>query len=165
MNAIIVATFHSATDAEPLRHLLAQSGIPAQVQANPALERMWMVDRQHAGVRVRIPARDHPKALRIMHASDASDEVLRDAIRCPECGSLRVEYPQFTRKFFLPNLIGLLSALHLVEKDYYCEDCHSTRPGPEARVPTKRAHMAPYYFIEGLPAPSKHARKHANRHY
>jgi DNA-directed RNA polymerase subunit RPC12/RpoP len=54
--------------------------------------------------------------------------MLEEAIRCPECGSPRVEYPQFTRKFLTPLLVELLISLGAGEKDYYCMDCHYTWP-------------------------------------
>jgi hypothetical protein len=78
------------------------------------------------------------------------DGALHDAVRCPDCGSSRIEYPQFTRKFLTPNVIGLLSAMHLFEKEYYCEDCHFTWPDPHSKPHRPRANQAPYYFIEGI---------------
>jgi hypothetical protein len=165
MKTIIIATFRTEADAGPLKQLFEQSHIPAEIQIKPALERIWMVDRPSTSVRVRVPARDHVNALRLMHAWDETAGVLRNAVRCPECGSLRVEYPQFTRKFVLPNLVGLLSALHLLEKEYYCEDCHCTWPKEGTPAPRSRAHMAPYYFIEDIPAaPPESAHDRAVHH-
>jgi hypothetical protein len=80
-------------------------------------------------------------------------EGLRDVIRCPECHSLRVDYPQFTRKSMIPNLaLGLASSVGMVEKEFYCEDCHYTWPKEGGRPHHVRQHMAPHYFIEGIAA-------------
>jgi hypothetical protein len=83
---------------------------------------------------------------------DAAEGALRAAIHCPECNSLRVDYPQFTRKSLVTNVaLGLIAALGLVDKEYYCEDCHHTWPMPRATPGAARGHLAPNYFIEDLP--------------
>ena len=51
--------------------------------------------------------------------------ILEKAIHCPSCGSLRVNYPQMTRKFFTPTVLlhfGLI--LRLIDHECYCESCH-----------------------------------------
>ena len=51
--------------------------------------------------------------------------VLEKALRCPSCGSLRVNYPQMTRKFLTPTVLlhfGLI--LRLIDHECYCEGCH-----------------------------------------
>lgn len=50
------------------------------------------------------------------------------AVRCPECGSLRVEYPQFSRKTLMGALPSALATAGLIERDFYCEVCHFTWP-------------------------------------
>ena len=56
------------------------------------------------------------------------DHILDGEVRCLECGSARVEFPQFTRKFITTTLIGLGCLLGVVEKRFYCTDCHFTWP-------------------------------------
>ena len=48
------------------------------------------------------------------------------ALRCPQCNSTRIEYPQLTRKFLTPALAGILFALKIFPKEFYCQDCHFT---------------------------------------
>jgi hypothetical protein len=45
---------------------------------------------------------------------------------------------------------GLVAELGLVEKDYYCEQCHYTWPKETSAPARKRLNMAPYYFIEDV---------------
>jgi hypothetical protein len=79
----------------------------------------------NAGVRIDVPAQLSEIAEKLLLARDAAEDPLRDAIRCPDCRSLRVDYPQFTEKSLCTNLaIGLLAGLGLLEKDHYCEHCH-----------------------------------------
>jgi len=47
-------------------------------------------------------------------------------IRCPQCGSSNIEYPQMTRKFMTPALVIVLCALKIIPKEFYCQDCHFT---------------------------------------
>jgi len=151
MSGDTIATFNERRQAEPLRARLKESGIPAEIEDESAMERLWFVSSPLAGVRLKVRSSDYKKAIRLLHRWDVMDGVLSDAVRCPECGSSRVEYPQHTKKFFLPNLLGLLAAAHLLERAFYCEDCHCTWPREGARRPRIRPHMAPYYFIEGVP--------------
>jgi len=153
MSGDTIATFNERRQAEPLRARLKESGIPAEIKDESAMERLWFVSRPLAGVRLKVGSRDYEKAVGLLHTWDVTEGVLHDAVRCPECGSSRVEYPQHTKKFFLPNVLGLLAAMHLLERAFYCEDCHCTWPREGARRPRTRPHMAPYYFIEGVPEP------------
>ncbi len=51
--------------------------------------------------------------------------ILLKAIRCPDCGSLRVNYPQMTRKFLLPTLFLHLGIIfRVITHQAYCESCH-----------------------------------------
>jgi hypothetical protein len=53
----------------------------------------------------------------------------RSRHRCdplPACNSTRIQYPQLTRKFLTPALAGILLALKIFPKEFYCEDCHFT---------------------------------------
>jgi hypothetical protein len=62
-----------------------------------------------------------------------------------------VEYPQFTRKSFIPNvLLGFAASIGMLEKDFYCQDCHYTWPKNAAKPVRARPHSAPSYFIEGM---------------
>jgi hypothetical protein len=43
-------------------------------------------------------------------------------IRCPQCSSSNIEYPQMTRKL-RRWLVGLLCAAKIIPKEFYCQDC------------------------------------------
>jgi hypothetical protein len=52
-------------------------------------------------------------------------ELLCQAIHCPSCGSLRVSYPQMTRKFILPTILLHLGIIfRVIDHECYCEHCH-----------------------------------------
>jgi hypothetical protein len=113
------------------------------------MERLWFVKKPLAAVRVKVDSRDYERARELVRQCD-SEGLLVDAVHCPECGSARVEYPQFTRKFLIPNLVGLFANLGGAEKEFYCQDCQFTWPKEGTKLSPSRPHMAPYYFIEGI---------------
>jgi hypothetical protein len=146
-----VALFSSRANAEAVRQRLAQAGIPAAIKDSLGLKKLWFVSRPQAGVRIEVPAEQFERAEQFLLDWDAAEGALRQAIRCPECKSLRVEYPQFAQHSLLTNLaMGLVAKVGLIETHYYCEDCHFTWPREGARPRRNRPHMAPYYFIEGV---------------
>src|SRR5438552_17189247 len=151
MNRVVVAIFTDRAKAEPLQKRLAEAGIQAEIHDELRLEKLWFVSKPATGARLEVPAHQFERAEQLLLDWDAAEGALRDAIRCPECKSLRVDYPQFTRKSMLTNVVmGLAAELHLMEKEYYCQDCHFTWPKEGTKARRDRAHMAPYYFIEGI---------------
>jgi hypothetical protein len=152
MNRVRIALFKDWTAAKPIHERLLQAGIAAELHDEIWLARLWFVSKLSAGIRVEVPSRLSKRAVQLVLTWDAAEGALRDAIHCPECNSLRVDYPQFTRKSLVTNVaLGLIAALGLVDKEYYCEDCHHTWPMPPATPRDARGHLAPNYFIEGLP--------------
>jgi hypothetical protein len=146
-----VALFSNRSKAEPILERLVKAGIQADIRERFPLARLWFVSRRAIGAWLEVPPHDFERAERLLHDWDASEGALRDAIRCPECRSLQVEYPQFTENSLLTNfIIGLGAELGLVERDYYCAHCHYTWPKAGARPRRNPAHGAPYYFIEGV---------------
>jgi hypothetical protein len=149
MERIRVALFLSRAEAAPLRRRLRQAGIPAEIHDELGLARLWFVSRAAAGARLEVPAERAEEAAQLLLAWDADGGTVAGAIRCPECSSLRVEYPQFTHKSLLTNLaLGLAAEMRLVDKGYYCEDCHCMWSRPGRIPPRPRRHTAPQYFID-----------------
>jgi transposase-like protein len=102
-------------------------------------------------LRLEVPSSQFEQAEQLLLDWDSTEGAMREAIRCPECKSLRVDYPQFTRKSLLTNLaVGLAAEVGVVEKQYYCQDCHFTWPREGTKPRRDRQHLAPYYFIEGV---------------
>ena len=165
MNRMPVALFSHRDKAEPLRRRLEEKGVKAEIHDELRLEKLWFVSKPSCGARLEVPADQFERAYQCVVALDAEEGALRDTIRCPECKSLRVDYPQFTRKFLIPNLaMGLMAAVGAVEKEYYCEDCHYTWPKEGTKPSALRPHMAPYYFIEGVEQTSLGVREAQGQH-
>jgi hypothetical protein len=142
-----VALFPNRATAEPLQKRLADGGVHAEIHDELKLEKLWFVSKNDAGVRLEVPANEFEKAERLLLDPDVEPKT-RDAVHCPECGSLRIQYPQVTQKSMMTNLfMGLAAEAGIVGRHYYCEECHLTWPH-DPTPPKQRPHGAPYYFIE-----------------
>lgn len=150
MSWMAVALFAKEEKAQPLQKKLKEAGFTPRVVPENWLHSLWFVSRRGGGFWLEVPAEQFEGAERFLSELDAGS-TFRDAIRCPECHSLRVDYPQFAQHSLLTNLaLGTAAELGLVEKDYYCEQCHFTWPKEGSRPRRARPHMSPYYFIEGI---------------
>jgi rubredoxin len=122
-----VATFNSDPPAQALRKRLEQAGLKTCVVNEERLQRLWFLSRPFASVHVRVPTEDADAAASLVTKWDAEDGVLREAIRCPECGSSRVEYPQMTRYFILPTIINhVMTMFGILPHECYCRNCQYT---------------------------------------
>jgi hypothetical protein len=126
-NAFVnVATFDTIQDAEQLKSWLINERVPAYVQDETKLQKFWFAAEPKAGVHVQT-TKDSFEKVEILLDKTEAQRFLKNAVRCPSCHSLRVQYPDFTRKNFLPTLFGqLFVLLHITKHKYYCEDCHFT---------------------------------------
>ena len=135
MNKIPIASFDEKDKAAVLRDRLQAAGVRAEVYDESALQKFWFMSEPLAGQKVRVEEQDFDRAMHLLSDLDAKEHVLRDAVRCPECGSSRVEYPQFTRKFITTTLVEIFCTTKLLEKQFYCFDCHHTWPKEAATPP------------------------------
>ena len=148
MNTIPIALFSSRREAESVQKLLAAAGVTARIQEESALQRLWFVSKKSAGVYLEVADAQFEEAEKLLAVLEAKG-ALAHAAHCPQCKSLRVNYPQFARNSVMTNMAaGLAAEIGLVERDYYCEQCHYT--WPKEQHTSHRTHMAPYYFIEDV---------------
>lgn len=158
MNRIPFALFSTWEQAQPIQQRLLQAGLIAELRAETALQRFWFVSKHAAGVSLEVAASQFEKADQLLRVWDTAEGVLAQAIRCPQCKSLHVDYPQFARNSVITNMAaGLAAELGLIEKDYYCEACHYT--WPKETSTRKRPHLAPNYFIEDIEPAASPARE------
>ena len=135
MKDMTIASFDRQDPATRLRERLERAGIPCEVFDESHLQKYWFLSRPHAAGKLRVEAADFDRARELLQGLDAVEDALHDAVRCPQCHSSRVEYPQFTRKFVTPTCVEILCFLHLMEKSFYCEDCQFTWPDHPVQMP------------------------------
>ena len=136
---VTIATFDDAAKAKHLKERFRQSSVRADVLTEGRMQAAASRADQHANVRVQVEEADFATAQNLMVEWEKSDPDIGAAIRCPQCGSPRIHYPQMARKFpFTTGLFGILLALKIIPKEYYCEDCQNTwskEPEPLPRPP------------------------------
>jgi hypothetical protein len=126
-----VASFENEQDAVQARDRLEQAGLHPEIQNESALQTFWM-SHEHASVKLRVPNEELDQAIRLVHELEEKGEpVMEKAVHCPECHSMRVQYPQYTRKWYLPGLVHFIASRF--QARYYCQDCHAVWSPGETR--------------------------------
>ena len=152
MEPVTVLTFNEPEQAEPLKRRLEEAGIPAAIYDERRLQKAFLSRDSLAGIRLRVDRKDFDRARAMLAEWDKQEGVLRDAIHCPDCGSSRVQYPQFTRKFVLPNFGALLCAIGLMEWKFFCQNCQFTWP--------RKLNLRPDLDVLGWPRKAPATRPH-----
>jgi transposase-like protein len=124
---VTIATFNEPAKAKQIKQQFQQVGLRADVHNEAPLQQVGFMSRPQANVKVLVDDDDFERAQSLMIEWEANDsEIATALVRCPQCGSPRIEYPQMTRKFIVPALVGVLCALKVIPKEFYCQDCHFT---------------------------------------
>jgi hypothetical protein len=135
---ISIAAFNEREPAEELAGRLRGAGYESEV-FDESIEQKWhlMQIRPHAHMRVRVAESQTERALQQLQEW-IKEGLLTRAVRCPECGSTRVEYPQFSRRTIMGALPAIAAAAGMIERDYYCEACHYTWPAEPSKPEPER---------------------------
>jgi DNA-directed RNA polymerase subunit M/transcription elongation factor TFIIS len=126
MKMVTIATFNNSQPAERFREWLEHAGIPAKVLDQRLLQKIWFLARPYSSFHVNIDRDSFEQAHALLSEAGEHSQLLAEAIRCPQCGSLRVEYPQMTRKFALPSLVAHGLTLFGIKHEFYCQACQYT---------------------------------------
>jgi hypothetical protein len=136
-----LAAFNEHTPAAALAARLLNAGIDATVHDESTQQhwQLWNLDPR-AHFHVRVPTDQEARGLELLKSWIADEDGGLHAVRCPDCGSFKIEYPQFSRKTLIGALPAALAAAGVIDRTYYCEACHFTWPdvpekaGPELDV-------------------------------
>ncbi len=124
---VTIATFNETAKAKGLKDRLQEAGIRADVHNEGHLQQVAFMSKPQANNKVQVEDGDFERAQLLMVEWESTDPDIANAlIRCPQCRSSRIEYPQLTRKFLTPALASVLFTLRIFPKEFYCEDCHYT---------------------------------------
>jgi hypothetical protein len=125
---LTVATFDEREDAEPLLRRFEAAGMTAEIHDERKLESWYFLAPPLAGIRLRVPKEKQPAARALLEEWNQKDGALRHATICPECGSSRIEYPQFSRHFLWGGIAAVFAALGCFQRKFFCKDCNFTWP-------------------------------------
>ena len=124
---VTIATFSEPAKAKRLKERFDQSGLKADIHNEGHLQQVAFMSKPQANVKLQVDDNDFERAQSLMVEWETSDPDVNAAIiRCPQCNSSRIEYPQMTRKAITPAMASVLFALKIFPKEFYCEDCHFT---------------------------------------
>jgi hypothetical protein len=123
---VTIATFNEPAKAKHLKRRFQEAGIKADIHNEKYLQSVAFMSKPQANVKVHVEEEDFSRAQTLMVEWEATDPEVGSAIRCPQCGSPRIEYPQMTRKFLTTGLASILLTLKIFPKEFYCQDCHFT---------------------------------------
>jgi hypothetical protein len=128
---INLALFENPADSRVVQLFLAGKRIEARTYNDRFLQLFLFLCPPRLTWRLQVRA-GSLKATKEM-LSTTPPEALANAVHCPSCGSLDVNYPQMTRKFFTPTLLLHLGIIfRIIDHECYCDSCHYTWNLPKA---------------------------------
>jgi putative signal transducing protein len=122
---VTIATYNEPAKAKQLKEKFRAAGVKADLHNEANLQNYAFMSKAKANAQVMVHEEDFERAQALMVEWEAADPDIR-ALHCPQCDSARIQYPQLTRKFITPALAGVLFALKVFPKEYYCQDCQFT---------------------------------------
>src|SRR5438128_11764245 len=109
---VTIATLNEPAKAKRLKERLEQAGLKADIHNEGHLQAVAFMSKPQANVKVHVEDDDFERAQQLMTEWEASDPDIAAAIvRCRQCGSSRIQYPQLTRKAVPPAEPSVLFAL------------------------------------------------------
>ena len=123
---------------KPLKHFLNVRGLTHELTTTRCSGFFCFCVRRAQAFRVQVRRGFLKYAMDLLETEPGVSALLQKAVHCPDCGSLRVEYPQMTRKFLLPTLLLHLGIIfRVIKHECYCDSCHCIWNLPE-RLPATR---------------------------
>ena len=148
---VTIATFNEPAKAKELKTRFQKAGLRADVHNEGTLQAVGFMSKPQANAKVFIEDSDFERAQSLMVEWESTDPAIAAAlVRCLQCGSSRIEYPQMTRKFLTPALVAVLCAIKIIPKEFYCEDCHFTWSNQQERTIGRLWHR----FFPGRESPA-----------
>lgn len=118
-----VAVFESLDAGRVFETCLRDNGFEARTYDDKLFRYFLFLRPPRVTYRVQVRNVHFGDAMKFLMAGPPA--VLTKAIRCPACGSLRINYPQMTRNFILPTILLHLGIIfRVIEHECFCENCH-----------------------------------------
>src|SRR5262249_7418039 len=150
MERVTVATFNEPEEAQSLCARLQEAGFKAEIYDERNLQKWYFLAPALAGIRLRVEKERHAQARQLIEQWHARDGALNHAIVCPECGSSRIEFPQFSRHFLWGGVAAVAAVLRGFERKFFCKSCNFTWPA-KVKVESRK---------DILGWPEKHPQQH-----
>jgi hypothetical protein len=118
-----VAVFEDVNAAKVVNNFLTSKGLEARSYDDKLFRYFLFLRPPRVTLRVQVRRNQFKEANDFLDTN--APGALERAIHCPSCGSLRVSYPQMTRKFILPTIMLHLGIIfRVIDHECYCDHCH-----------------------------------------
>ena len=136
-----VAVFENQIDAQKLEKFLQLRCIEARTHNDRWVQIFCFLCPPHATWRTQVRLADLLSVERMLDTDPERGLLTERALHCPSCGSLRVQYPQMTRRFLSPAILLDLGVLfHVIDHEACCGHCqniwHVPKPQPGLQLPS-----------------------------
>ena len=153
-----LAVFEDVDTARAVETFLTGKGFQARTYDDKLFRYFLFLRPPRVTFRVQVRQNEFPGAENLL--ATVAPAALQCAIRCPACASLRVSYPQMTRKFILPTLLLHLGIiLRVIEHECYCEHCHFIWNLPDGKPRLAPKAIAPSPVCAARPQGGRSDRK------
>jgi hypothetical protein len=120
-----VAVFENLSDGQALEKFLMDHRLEARTYDDKAFRYFLFLRPPRVTYRVQVRGNAFRATTELVAGAQEALPLLERALHCPSCGSLRVSYPQMTRKFIMPTVILHLGIIfRVIDHECYCESCH-----------------------------------------
>ncbi len=118
-----MAMFEKRNDGKILEAFFKDQGLKARTYDDRLFRYFLFLRPPRVTYRVQVRTNDSQAVAGLLAAK--APAAVEQALHCPSCGSLQVNYPQMTRKFIMPTvMLHLGIVFRLIEHTCYCEHCH-----------------------------------------
>lgn len=141
-----VAVFEDAGDSQVLAAFLKDHGCETRTHDDKWFRLFLFLRPPRKTYRVQVREHHFEEVAGLLQGK--SPAVLEHAMHCPSCGSLRINYPQMTRRFILPTILLHLGIIfRIIDHQCYCEHCHAVWYLPAEKAARKeRPEVKPFPF-------------------
>jgi hypothetical protein len=131
-----VAVFENVSDGKIFEAFLEERKFEARTYDDKLLRYFLFLRPPRITYRVQIRGSEFKVVSNLLEKE--YPPILGKAFHCPFCSSLRINYPQMTRKFILPTVVLHLGIIfRVIQHEAYCEHCHHIWNLPKDGVSTE----------------------------
>ena len=128
LQSALVAAYEKKEDAEKMHQFLVSNGIKSTLVDLTVQQAENAIPPDFAKYQVQVPEAEEKAAEHAVHNADEGIQLLQNAIHCPECGSLRVVYPNIPRNFLVSAVMRVMVKMHVLDGQYLCMSCQHEWP-------------------------------------
>jgi predicted Zn-ribbon and HTH transcriptional regulator len=130
---VTIATFSHPTEAYVPKSRLEAEGIPSFVADAATIDTYWLYSNAIGGAKLQVREQDAERALEILNLEADPTGLMeeefgkaRENEKCPKCGSLRIRYERFAKRWVFLSWFVTGLPLPFMKRKWECQDCGHT---------------------------------------